>query len=160
MSSATAARFVQSLGLEVPTGGLWGFHVQWGTRHPADWVTRRNALEPHDLLLTLSMSGTGWTVGLQRHDGLFQVAWRSGRVDVESQQMRYRVQTPWPVIAEPREVPSLARDLEDALDVRFWREVNMQGSLADQVLAPEFDDSRLLDWLRPSAEQWSVFGRR
>ncbi len=151
------ARF---LGLVPPTGALWGFHVSWSTTNPPDWVVQRNRLRPDDVRFTLSLCQSYWTAKLERRDESYKVIWNGQDPRVDSAQLRYRVLTPWPPLIAPVDAPRLACDLGTLLGRDFQRDVNLDGSLVDQVLQSGFDDAPLRHWLKPSADEWQVFGKR
>jgi hypothetical protein len=158
-SRTTLTDFIATLGFK-NTAPPWTLHVQWSTTQPSNWVISRNQLQPSDLLLTLSLTETYWNATLRRRDEKFLVQWRDSGVDVSSAELRYRRLTPWPSIAGPVEVPDFLGRLGEILGVQFVREVNVQGTLADEALSASFQDTQFRDWLSPAADDWSVFGRR
>ena len=86
--------------------------------------------------------------------------WRGREPEVEADALRYRVSTAWPDLTTPDGAAGAVRDLSGLLARELQREVNLDGSLVDQVLDDEFDDGSLRSWLRPYAFGWQVFGKR
>lgn len=111
-------------------------------------------------MLLLSINDGHWVVTLTRRDERFQVQWRAFGISVESAELRYRKLIRWPIISSPIEVPHLVANLSETLSTKFARKVNIYGSAADELLSPNFDDTRLQKWLSPSADDWSVFGQK
>lgn len=102
------AAWASRLGWDASRYAAWEIVVTMGTRPIYDWVSRRNKLQPDDMLLSLSVrSFTPWVAHLKRHDGLFSIDWRPGLTSVDTEQLRYRRLTPWPAMSEPGDFPAL-----------------------------------------------------
>lgn len=92
----------------------WEIVVRMGTRSVYDWVSRRNQLQPDDMMLTLSVpSFAPWFARLTRHDTLFSIAWRHGATHIDAEQLRFRRLTPWPNLVELDAFPALVSALND-----------------------------------------------
>ena len=111
-------------------------------------------------LATLSLQSFRWHLRIERRDELYQATFRANDVDVQSQQLKFRKLIRWPKLTEPEAAPEAVLKLEPLLGISFLKHVNVQGGLVDQMLAPGFDDSALLNWLGPSADSWSCFKHR
>lgn len=145
---------LQKIGWQAPELPAWQIDIAIATRSPIEWTTRRNALQPDDMWLSLTLrSFFPWQVQLKRHDRLFVVDWTDRGVTIESEQLRYRKIMKWPEIAGPAEFPRLVSELNALFPRLFTREALIIIPKADDAIKKAF-----IDWLSDACDTVEFIG--
>lgn len=133
----------------------WTIQFTLSTVDMQNWFYRRNRLKDEDVKLTLIVPQWGsWVAQVERKDGLYVAQWRpNGNFSVDSQQMKYWRLMQWPSLERLEKFPSLVKKIEDVLDVKFIRHVDI--GARDINIAREIKDSgKMIGWLSECADSY------
>lgn len=145
-------QWLSSLGLNSEES-VWTLGFTLSTTEIENWFYRRNKLKPEDVKIELIAPSAGtWVIQLERKDRLYVAQWRKENdFRVESQQMKYRRLVKWPELNSLYDFPKLINPIEDALNIKFIRHVDVGSRMID--LKPHLNtDSKLFYWLKDCSE--------
>ncbi len=130
----------------------WTIQFTMSTTQIDNWLVARNKLNSEDVKIKLTAVSWGsWVIQLERKDKLYVAQWRENSFSIESEQIRYRKIVKWPVLSDISGFPSLIKEIECIIGIKFLRCINIEanGIDLDQYLN---NGSEIYTWLNECAD--------